>query len=212
MQDRRSLALLGACFNFRPRSGEEFHVGADFFGSGAGSGGAHDESAAGGTLGVVHQMAQAGTLFSGGNLTRNAGVVERGHVNQEAAGKSDVTGDTRALFAQWLLSDLDDDFLALLQHVGDELRASRLLRTMMALAVLRAAIAVVAASAITLSAPSGILHTRTKIVAHARLGRWLSDRPRIFRRHGNIVYRRLCFGIQMLGMFGVLGVEMVDMI
>ena len=46
VQDRGSLALFGAGFNFGPGAGEEFHVGADFIGSGAGSSGAHDETAA----------------------------------------------------------------------------------------------------------------------------------------------------------------------
>ena len=86
---------------------------------------------------------------------------------------------------------------------------------MMALAVLRTAIAVVATSPVALSAASGILHARTEIVAHASLRRWLADRPRIFRRHGKIVYWRLRFGVQMLGVFGVfgvLGVKMVNLI
>src|ERR1700689_2971100 len=100
-------------------------------------------------------MAQAGTLFSGCDFARDAGVVERRHVNQEAAGKSDVARDARAFLAQRLLGDLDDDFLALLQHVGNELRAARLLRAMMTLAVLRTAIAVVAASAIALPPGAG---------------------------------------------------------
>src|ERR1700677_4239813 len=157
-------------------------------------------------------MAQAGTLFGGRDFARDAGVVERGHVNQEAAGKSDVARDARAFFAQRLLGDLDDDFLALLQHVGNQLRAARLLRAMMTLAVLRTAIAVVAASAIALAAASGILHARAEVVAYARL-RWrLPGRPRIFRRHGDIVRGRLRFGIQMLGMFRVFGVKLADVI
>jgi hypothetical protein len=82
----------------------------------------------------------------------------------------------------------------------------------MTLAVLRTAIAVVAASAIALPPASGILHARAEIVADARL-RWrLLGRPRIFRRHGDIVGGRLRFGIQMLGMFRVFGVKLVEVI
>ena len=67
-------------------------------------------------------MAQASAIFGGSDFARDAGVIERGHVDEIAAGKSDVAGDARAFFAERLLGDLDDDFLALLQHVSDELR------------------------------------------------------------------------------------------
>ena len=100
---------------------EEFHVGANFFGRGASGGGADDEAAAGRALGFVDQMAQARALFGGGDLARDADVIDRGHVDEEAAGKRDVAGDARALLAERLLGDLDDDFLALLQHVRDKL-------------------------------------------------------------------------------------------
>jgi hypothetical protein len=35
-----------------------------------------------------------------------------------------VAGDARALFAQRFLGDLHDDFLARLQHFGNQLRAA----------------------------------------------------------------------------------------
>ncbi len=47
------------------------------------------------------------------------------HVDQEAAGQSDVAGDARALLAKGFLSDLDDHVLAGLQHFGNELRTAR---------------------------------------------------------------------------------------
>ena len=70
------------------------------------------------------QAAQARTLFGGADAARDADVIDRGHVDQEAAGQRDVAGDARALFAQRLLGDLHDDFLAGLQHFGDQLRAA----------------------------------------------------------------------------------------
>src|SRR5713226_5565196 len=51
--------------------------------------------------------------------------MNRGHVDQEAAGQRDVAGDARALFAERLLGNLDDDVLAGLQHLGNELGTTR---------------------------------------------------------------------------------------
>ena len=111
-------------------------------------------------------------LFGGSDFARNAGVIERGHVHQEAAGQGDVAGDARAFLAERFLGDLDDDFLALLEHVRDELSAARRLRAMAvpaAVAVLRTAAAIVAASATFPAAARWILHARAKIIADAGL-------------------------------------------
>src|SRR5215831_15102201 len=51
--------------------------------------------------------------------------MHRGHVHKETSRKSDVTGDARALLAEWLFGNLDDDVLAGLQHLRDELRPAR---------------------------------------------------------------------------------------
>src|SRR2546430_17329409 len=51
--------------------------------------------------------------------------MNRGHVDQEAAGQRDMTGDPRALLAQRFLGDLDDDFLTGLEHFRNELRPPR---------------------------------------------------------------------------------------
>ena len=88
MQKRRRFALLGARLDFSPGARKEFHVGANFFRSGARGSGANDEAAAGGALCVVHQMAQTRALFGGSDFARDAGVIERRHVNQEASGKA----------------------------------------------------------------------------------------------------------------------------
>ena len=58
-------------------------------------------------------------LFFGSNLARNAGVIHRRHVDQEAARQRDVAGDARAFLADRLLGNLDQDFLAFLQQVAD---------------------------------------------------------------------------------------------
>ena len=125
---------------------------------------------------VVHQMPQARAFFRRSDFARDAGVIQRRHVNQETPRQRDVAGDARALLAQRLLGDLDDDFLALLQHVRDQLRAARLLRTPMAVStavpVLRTPSAIIApATAIAAATARGILHARAEIVAHARLER-----------------------------------------
>src|ERR1700683_4866141 len=128
-------------------------------------------------------MAQASALFRRSDFSRNAGVIQRWHVDQIAAWQRDVAGDARALLAQRLFGDLNDDFLPLLQHVGDQLSAPRLLRAMMPLAVVWTAPPVVSTPAVALAAsPRGMLHPRTKIIAHASLHRLLRQRLRIFRR------------------------------
>src|SRR5882724_7247976 len=51
--------------------------------------------------------------------------MNRGHIDQEAAGQRDMAGDARALFAEGFLGNLDDNLLASLEHFGDELRTAR---------------------------------------------------------------------------------------
>ena len=65
---------------------EELDVGANFLGRSRSRGGTDDEAAAGAALCFVHQMTQTRALFGGGDFARDAGVIERGHVDEEAAG------------------------------------------------------------------------------------------------------------------------------
>src|SRR2546421_3652931 len=51
--------------------------------------------------------------------------MDRGHVDQEATRQSDVAGDPGSLLAERLLGDLDNDILAGLEHLGNELRTAR---------------------------------------------------------------------------------------
>src|SRR5215469_2624036 len=144
MQKRGRFAFLGMALDLGPSAGEEFDVGANFVRRSAGSRSADDEAAAGGALCIVDEMAQTRAFFGGSDFARHAGVVERGHVNEEASGKSDVAGDAGALLAERLLGDLNDDFLAGLQQIGDELISARLaamLRAAMEWAPASAAIA-----------------------------------------------------------------------
>ena len=126
-------------------------------------------------LGFGHEVAQARAFFGGSDAARHADVIDRGHVDEEAAGQRDVAGDARALFAERLFCDLDDDFLARLQHFRNQLRAARLRAVAVgAVALLRTATALVAAppAAVTVAsaAASRVLHAGAKIVAaHAGL-------------------------------------------
>src|ERR1041385_193972 len=58
-------------------------------------------------------------LFFRCDLARNTRVVHRGHVNQIAAGQSDVAGDARTFFCNRLFGNLDQNFLALLEQIAD---------------------------------------------------------------------------------------------
>ncbi|MGH7748811.1 MAG: hypothetical protein ACREQ5_29220, partial [Candidatus Dormibacteria bacterium] len=61
-------------------------------------------------------------------------VMNRRHVNEEAARKSDVACDARAFLAERLFGDLDDDVLTGFQHFGNELRTAW--RTRMAMSAI----------------------------------------------------------------------------
>src|SRR4029077_8695854 len=116
MEKRGRFALLAALLDFVPALAEELDVGADFVVGGATSGGSNDEAAGVTVASFADETPQTRTVFSGNNFARDSGVMNRGHVDQEAAGKRDVAGDARALFAERLLGDLDDDVLTGFQH------------------------------------------------------------------------------------------------
>ncbi len=62
---------------------------------------------------------QPQALLVAGDLARDAGVLERRHVDHVAARQRDVGSDARALGSERLLGDLDNDLLAFLQQFGD---------------------------------------------------------------------------------------------
>src|SRR5579872_7483481 len=71
-------------------------------------------------------MPQARPLFRRSDLAGDARMVQRRHVNKIPPGQSYVARDARALLAERLLRDLHDDFLSLLQEIGNQHRATRL--------------------------------------------------------------------------------------
>src|SRR5208282_1783317 len=125
MEQRRRFALLAALLDFVPALAEELDVGADFVVGGAAGGGSNDEAAGIAIAGFADEAAEARTVFGGNDFARDAGVMDRGHIYQEAAGERDVTCDARAFLAERLLGDLDDDVLTGFQHFGNELRTAR---------------------------------------------------------------------------------------
>ena len=125
MEQSRSFAFLTALLDFVPGLAEELNIGANFLVGGAARRGAHDEAAGISATGFTDEAAKPRAVFGGDNFARYPGVMDRGHVDQEAARQSDVAGDPRTLFAQGLLGDLNDDVLAGLEHFGNELWAAR---------------------------------------------------------------------------------------
>src|SRR5438128_4621643 len=111
--------------------------------------------------------------------------MDRGHVDQEAARQGDVAGDTRALLAERLLGDLDDDILTGPEHFGNELRAARragisvmptvmpraarttAFETRAASTVTAAAIGTPAVAAVTATAAERTLEARARVAADA---------------------------------------------
>ena len=105
-------AIFGAGLDLRPKTFQEADVGAQIFFGRSLRSGADDEAAMPVFALAQNDALQALALFFGRNLARNAGVIHGRHVNQEAAGQRDVTGDARAFLADGLLGDLDQNFLA----------------------------------------------------------------------------------------------------
>src|SRR6266404_4764483 len=125
MEKSGRFALLAALLDFVPGAAEELDVGANFVIRGAARGGSNDKAAGIRTAGFTDEAAKARAVIRGNDFPRNTGVMDGRHVDQEAAGQSDVAGDAGALFAKGFFSDLDDHVLAGLQHFGNELRTAR---------------------------------------------------------------------------------------
>ena len=117
-QERRGF-LFGLLADVEPEVVQEAHVGRDFFLGVAFAGGADDEAAGHAGMVGLEDALQAQALFVAGDLARDAHVLHRRHVDHVAAGQGDVRRDARALLAERLLGDLDDDLLALFQQFGD---------------------------------------------------------------------------------------------
>ena len=120
IDQRRGLAVFRAALDFTPEVLKEADVGAQFFFGGALRRGAHDETAVTVFALAEHKPFQALALVFGGNLARHTGVIHRRHVNQKTSGQRDVTGNARAFFADRLLGDLHQDFLAFFEQISDQ--------------------------------------------------------------------------------------------
>src|SRR6185369_15711101 len=79
---------------------------------------APDEAALRGLHGL-DRLAQPGPLLVGSDALGDADVIDRGEVDDVAAGQRDVAGDPGALGADRLLGDLDEDLLPLADHLAD---------------------------------------------------------------------------------------------
>jgi hypothetical protein len=97
-------------------------------------------------------------------------MIDSRHVNEEAARQRDVAGDARAFFTERFFCNLDYDFLAGLQHFGNELRAAVLfvpwvpvLRRLM-----RAASGAAASALGAASAAHGALEAGARLLGNAR--------------------------------------------
>ena len=107
------------CLDVGPEVEQEAEVAAELFFAGAFGCGADDEAAGGVALFAEENFLQAAAFAVGLDLARDAGVVDGGHEDQEAAGERDVRGDARALLGDGLLGDLDENLLAGLEQVAD---------------------------------------------------------------------------------------------
>ena len=96
-------------------------VADDVFLRAAAGGGADDDAAGEAVLlaELAHDAAEAPALFARLDLPRHADVIDRRHEDEEAARHRHVRGQARALGAERLLDDLDEDVLAFLQQVFD---------------------------------------------------------------------------------------------
>jgi hypothetical protein len=68
---------------------------------------------------LLENALQAEAFFVTGDFAGDTVVIDRRHVDAVAAGEGDVAGDAGALLGDGLFGDLDQDFLAGLEQVGD---------------------------------------------------------------------------------------------
>ena len=124
MQNCRRLALVVLVFDLIPGLAEKIDVGTDFFVGRFACCCTHDESAGICAACFADQTPQPRAVFGAGDFARYTDVIDRRHVNQKASRQRDMACDARTLFAERFLGDLHHDFLARLQHFGNELRTT----------------------------------------------------------------------------------------
>ena len=126
MQQQRGGPLFGLLPDIQPEVEEEIHVGREILFAFAFAGRAHDESARNSGVVDLQNPLQAQALFVAGDFARNAGVFQRRHVDHVSSRQRDMGSNARALLAQRLLGDLNDDLLAFLEQLGDGRQRSSL--------------------------------------------------------------------------------------
>ena len=112
---------VGALAELGPRLVEELQV-ADDVRLGTPRGGGPDDQAPGEPVlfpELAHDRAQPAALGAVLDLAGDAHVIDGGHEHEKAARDGDVRGEARALGAERLLRDLDDDLLALVEEFLD---------------------------------------------------------------------------------------------
>ncbi len=105
--------------HIEPEVVEEVHIAAQFLFGLVFRGRAADEPAGNALAMGLHHFLQPLTLLFRRNLARHTGVVYRRHVNNEPARQRDMRRNPRTLLPQRFLGDLNDNFLAFLEQVGD---------------------------------------------------------------------------------------------
>src|SRR5579859_3930283 len=100
MQERRRFALFVLVLDVIPGFSEELDVSANFVVGGAAGCGSNDEAAWKSAARFADQTAETRAIFRASDFARHADVVDRRHVDEEAARESDVAGDACALLAE----------------------------------------------------------------------------------------------------------------
>ncbi len=120
-QHRRGPARLHLLPDLGPDLVKVGQVADDVFLRAAAGGGPDDDATGKAVLlaELADDAAETPALFSRINLPRHADVIDRRHEDEEASGHGDVRGQARALGAEGLLDDLDEDVLAFFQQVFD---------------------------------------------------------------------------------------------
>src|SRR6266404_40843 len=121
MGKRRSLDALGFLSDIGPRAQEIAHIIRKLLLGSASASRARDEAAAR-AFAISqpgHDSLQPDPLHFVGNLTRDADVVHRRHVDDEPSGQRDVRRNARAFFGNRLFGNLNENLLPFVQQLAD---------------------------------------------------------------------------------------------
>ncbi len=118
-------ARLGRAVNGVPELEQVVQVPLQLGRAAADAGGTRDDGHALGILELVHRLLQLGAVLALDAARHAAAARVVGHQHHVAAGQADEGGQRRALVAALFLLDLDDEFLALADHLVDARLARR---------------------------------------------------------------------------------------